>query len=61
MRKGIGGLFKKLASDERWLLLSNLAVFLIFTLANARRGYFNLAHTPFCSPFDGYLFTQYPI
>jgi len=39
--------FKKLASDERWLLLSNLAVFLIFTLAKARRSYYILPILPF--------------
>jgi len=39
--------FKTLASDERWLLLSNLAVFLIFTLAKARRGYYILPILPF--------------
>jgi 4-amino-4-deoxy-L-arabinose transferase-like glycosyltransferase len=39
--------FKRLASDERWLLLSNLAVFLIFTLAKARRGYYILPILPF--------------
>jgi hypothetical protein len=39
--------FKRLASDERWLLLSNLAIFLIFTLAKARRGYYILPILPF--------------
>ncbi len=39
--------FKRLASDERWLLLSNLAIFLIFTLAKARRGYYLLPILPF--------------
>jgi 4-amino-4-deoxy-L-arabinose transferase-like glycosyltransferase len=39
--------FKTLASDERWLLLSNLVVFLIFTLAKARRGYYILPILPF--------------
>jgi len=39
--------FKTLASDERWLLLSNLAVFLIFPLAKDRRGYYILPILPF--------------
>lgn len=39
--------FKRLASDERWLLLSNLAAFLIFNLAKARRGYYILPILPF--------------
>jgi hypothetical protein len=39
--------FKTLASDERWLFLSNLTVFLIFTLAKARRGYYILPILPF--------------
>ena len=39
--------FKSLGRDERWLLLSNLAILLVFILAKARRGYYILPILPF--------------
>ena len=38
---------KKISNDEKWLLFSNIVIFLIFTLAKARRGYYILSILPF--------------
>ncbi len=39
--------FKNLNTDEKFIFLSNLAIFIIFTLAKARRGYYILPILPY--------------